>query len=60
MLIVEKDKSGAAIKSDFHSNRRLEPAYCKKRQKKVQTKKLVWGIGDIMKVSNDAKLIHTD
>ena len=25
----------------------LEPVCCKKRAKKVPTKKLVWGIGDI-------------
>ena len=25
----------------------LEPVCCKKRQKKVPTKKLVWGIGDV-------------
>ena len=36
----------------------IEPVCCMKRQRKVQTKKLVRGIGDIlMKVLNDTKLV---
>ena len=34
----------------------LELSCCKKRQKKVPTKKLVWGIGGRVKVLNDTKL----
>ena len=35
----------------------LEPVCCKKRQKKVQTKKLFWAIGDFVEVLIGIRLI---
>ena len=41
-------KDGAPENDPKNERNLLEPVYCEKRQKKVQTKKLGWAIGDLI------------